>query len=134
MARKKVPDIAPNRSTRLEPTRPTRGKTVVGTNKGGHIQAVTTRQLSVFASRFPPELEAEELAAYLGELLQGVTCEKITTEQKRYSSFKVTAICEKVSDIYNEKLWPDGVHVRRYFEARKPAGKNATLPKGGDGN
>ena len=88
----------------------------------------------MFASRFPPGLEPNELTRYLSDTLIGVTCVKIETEQKRYSSFKVTAICENVSDIYNEKLWPDGVHVRRYFEARKPAGKIATLPKSGNVN
>lgn len=99
---------------------------IVGTNTGGGIQAITTRKVSVFASRFPPGLEPNELTTYLSDKLTGVTCVKIETEQKRYSSFKVTAICNKVEEMYREDIWPMGAFVRRYFEPRKPRDVNTT--------
>ncbi|CAL8362863.1 unnamed protein product [Arctogadus glacialis] len=44
----------------------------------------------------------------------------IDTAQSRYSSFKVTAECNEVNDMYDPGLWPDGALVRRFYEARKP--------------
>lgn len=42
------------------------------------------------------------------------------TTQNQYSSFKVTVECDKVGDMYEPHLWPDGVFVRQFYEAHKP--------------
>lgn len=42
------------------------------------------------------------------------------TTQNHYSYFKITAECDKVGDIYEPQLWPDGVFVRRFYEVCKP--------------
>ena len=58
---------------------------------------------------------------YLREKLgRDVTCENIDTVQTRFSSFKITAVCKEVGEMYEPQLWPEGTFVRRFFEARKP--------------
>ncbi len=86
---------------------------ILGTCAGGSIQVVKTKLVSVFATRFSPDLDSETLANYLKDKLQReVICQKMDTTQNRYSSFKVTAECDKVGDMYEPQLWPDGVFVR----------------------
>ena len=64
---------------------------IVGTGAGGSIQAITTKSVSVFTTRFSPDLEPDSLASSLKEKLGcDVTCEKIDTVQTRFSSFKIT--------------------------------------------
>ncbi|CAL8397666.1 unnamed protein product [Boreogadus saida] len=90
---------------------------IVGTGAGGSIQAVTTKSVSVFATRFSPDLEPDSLASYLKEKLgRDVTCEKIDTVQTRFSSFKITAVCREVGEMYEPQLWPEGTFVRHFFE------------------
>lgn len=48
-----------------------------------------------------------------------VVCQKIETVQSRYSSFKVSAECNEVSEMYNPQLWPEGAFVRRYYEPHR---------------
>lgn len=48
-----------------------------------------------------------------------MTCQKIDSVQKRDNSFKITAECEKVDEMYVPELWPEGIFVRRFYEARK---------------
>jgi hypothetical protein len=112
-----VPALRPK--TRQEPRRDK--KIVVGTGPGCHIRTVKTKLVSVFATKFSPELDVNILTAYLKDkLCHDVTCVKIDTAQSRYSSFKVTAECNEVNDMYDPGLWPDGALVRRFYEARKP--------------
>lgn len=52
---------------------------------------------------------------------------KIGSECTRYSSFKVTAACKEVAE-----MWPGGTYVRCFYENRKPraavgAGLKASL-------
>ena len=106
---------------RLNPSREKKTSGIVGTGAGGSIQAITTKSVSVFATRFSPDLEPHSLASYLREKLgRDVTCEKIDTVQTRFSSFKITAVCKEVGEMYEPQLWPEGTFVRRYFEGRKP--------------
>ncbi|CAM4535399.1 unnamed protein product [Leuciscus chuanchicus] len=65
--------------------------------------------------------DSETLASYLKEQLsRDVTCQKIGTEYTRYSSFKVTAECKEVAEMYAPQLWPEGTYVRHFYENRKP--------------
>ncbi len=106
---------------RLNPSREKKTTGIVGTCAGGSIQAITTKSVSVFATRFSPDLEPATLAIYLKEKLgRDVICEKVNTVHARFGSFKVTALCREVGEMYEPQLWPEGTFVRRFFEARKP--------------
>ncbi len=76
----------------------------------------------MFATRFDPDLDAETLSVYLKEKLgREVNCLKIGPENRRFSSFRVSAECREVNEMYNPDLWPDGALVRWYYEPRKMA-------------
>ena len=83
---------------------------------------VKTKLVSVFASRFSPNLDADTLRKYLSEKLcnNSVSCRKIDSSRNRFSSFYITAQCNEVADMYDPQLWPAGTYVRRYYEARRP--------------
>lgn len=71
-------------------------------------------------TKFAPDLNAETLAKYLsGQLGRSVTCQRIVTAGNRYSSFKVSAECNEVEEMYNPELRPEGSVVRRYYKPRK---------------
>lgn len=96
------------------------GKTIVGTGDAGDIKMITTKRVSVFATRFSPDIGAELLRAHLeNKLGRGVSCERIVTVNSRYASFKISAECKDVGDMYNPELWPEGAYVRRFYEPRK---------------
>ena len=94
---------------------------IIGTGTESNIQVVKTKLVSVFASRFSPNLDADTLRNYLTEKLgnKSVTCRKIDSTRNRFSSFQVTAECNEVADMYDPQLWPAGTYVRRYYEARR---------------
>lgn len=78
---------------------------------------VNTKLVSVFATNFSPDLDAETLSAYLKEKLgHDVSCQKIDTVHSRFGSFKVSAECNEVDKMYNLELWPEGAFVWRYYE------------------
>ena len=100
---------------------------IIGTSTENNIQVIKTKLVSVFASRFSHNLDADTLRNYLTEKLgnKSVTCRKIDSAQNRFSSFQVTAECNEVHDMYDPQLWPDGTHVRRYYEARRLRANNS---------
>lgn len=121
--------VAPGRKKR-----PGNVKPVVGTGAVGSIKTVKTKLVSVFATRFSPDLDAETLSAYLKEILsREVNCLKIDTVHRRFSSFKVSAECNEFDEMYIPELWPEGAFVRRYFEPRRAGviGSNHALAVGG---
>lgn len=94
---------------------------IVGTGDGSNIKVVKTKLVSVFATRFAPDLEADTLSNYLSKKLgRSVKCRKIVSSRNRFSSFHASAECNEVKDMYDPQLWPAGVYVRRYYEARLP--------------
>ena len=105
---------------------------VIGTSAVSSIKTVQTKLVSVFATKFCPELDAETLSVYLKEKLsREVTCHKIGSAQSRFGSFKVTAECKDVRDMYAPDLWPEGALVRRYYEPRSagtPGGAKIKVP------
>lgn len=95
-------------------------KPIVGTAAQGNIKVVRTKLVSVFATKFSPDLDAETLSEYLSEkLCRDVNCQRIDTASNRYSSFKVCAECNEVAEMFNPELWPEDSVVRRYYEPRK---------------
>lgn len=104
---------------------------IVGTGTASNIRVIKTKLVSVFATRFSPDLDADTLRNYLSEKLdRSVVCRKIESAQNRFSSFHVTAECNETAEMYDPQLWPAGTYVRRYYEARRPSG---TLGSGGGG-
>lgn len=94
---------------------------IIGTGAVSTIRTVKTKLVSVFATKFALDVDAETLALYLREKLKrDVTCQKIASKRSRFGSFKVTAECNDVGEMYNPELWPEGALVRRYYEPRKP--------------
>ena len=93
---------------------------IVGTSAVSTIKTVQTKLVSVFATKFCPELDADTLSVYLrAKLNRAATCHKIDSVQSRFSSFKVTAECKEVGEMYAPELWPKGAFIRRYYEPRK---------------
>lgn len=96
---------------------------IVGTGAASHIKTVTTKLVSVFASKFSPDLDVQTLTDYLKDQLhRDVVCQKIATRNTRFASFKVTAECRDVAEMYNPEIWPVGSYVRRFYEPRSKAG------------
>ncbi len=107
--------------TSMNPPREKKTYGIVGTGGVENIHAVTTKLVSVFVTKLAPDLDSETLVSYLKEQLsRDVTCQKIGTEYTRYSSFKVTAECKEVAEMYALQLWLEGTYVRRFYEDRKP--------------
>lgn len=105
---------------RLNSARREKNSGIVGTSVCGPLRAIKTKLVSVFASRFSPDVNSDALTCYLKDKLhRDVACQKIDSVQRRYSSFKITAECENVEEMYDPELWPDGIYVRRFYEARK---------------
>lgn len=76
-----------------------------------------TKLVSVFASKFTPDLDALTLSGYLKEKLgRIVACQRIDSVYNRYSSFTVSAECNEVSEMYDLELWPEVAFVKRYCE------------------
>lgn len=83
---------------------------IFGTGAMGNIKVVKTESA--------PDLDAGTLSEYLKDKLGcEVICQKTDTVHRQYSSFKVSAKCNEVSEMYNLELWPDTlVLFRHYYE------------------
>ena len=106
-------------------------KPFVGTGAQGNIRVIRTKLVRVFATKFSPDLGAETLSEYLsGQLGRSINCQRIVTAGNRCSSFKVSAECYAVEEMYIPELWPEGSVVRRYYEPRKAdrSGASTTRP------
>ena len=106
-------------STRGKQKKPTG---IFGTGTESSIPVITTKRVSLFATRFSPDVYADTLRNYLSAKLdnESVSCRKIETASGRFGSFQITADCKEVADLYSPQIWPAGVFVRRYFEPRVP--------------
>lgn len=120
---RRLKHVAGNATLRPKSCLTLRGKKtngIVGTSTGGNIKVIKTKRVSVFATRFSPDLDSGTLADYLkNKLGRDVTCQKLDTAQSRFSSFKIIAECKDVGEMYEPELWPEGIFVRRFYEARK---------------
>lgn len=109
------------------------GATVIGTGASGDIKTVRTKLVSVFATRFHPALDADVLALHLKDKLgREVMCQRVGSASSRFSSFKVSAECNEVSEMYAPQIWPEGSLVRRYYEPRKIAVVGQSTSNEGD--
>ena len=113
---------------------PLRKPAVIGTAKGS--LSLTSRkknfQATVFATRYPPRADIEEVKNDLEINLKSVTgdehnvkIEKVDTRYASYASFKITCICPNTAVFMNPSIWPDGVLVKWW---RTP--RNETFNRG----
>ncbi|KAJ8415300.1 hypothetical protein AAFF_G00422800 [Aldrovandia affinis] len=85
--------------------------------------------VSVFATKFDPNVDADTLSDYLKEKLgREVKCRKIETAQSRFSSFCVTAECNDVAEMYDPQLWPAGSFVRPSTSLVAPEERSEVRP------
>ena len=69
----------------------------------------------VFATRYKPEVETDEVKNYLeAKLLKhtgvkhNVVVEKLQSRYNHYSSFKVTCFCKNTAVFMSSNIWPSG--------------------------
>lgn len=112
--------VLPNRVQYMNPHKGKKTAGIVGTGMGGDSRVIKSKMVSVFATKFSPDLDSETLTNYMEDKLgRNVTCQKIEVVQSRFSFFKITAECKEVEEMYNPELWPEGTFVRRFYETRK---------------
>ncbi|CAL8336086.1 unnamed protein product [Merluccius merluccius] len=96
------------------------GTAVINNEK---LSTVKTKLVSVFATRFTLDLDADTLRDFLqGTMNREVKCRKIETPHSRFSSFCVTAVWNEWKEMYDPQFWPAGSVIRQYFEPRRPRG------------
>ncbi len=106
----------------------------IGIGSASNIPVVKSNLVGVFAMRFSPDLDANILCDYLTEKLgKSVICRKIDLTRNRFSLFNITADCNEVADMYDPQLWPAGLYVRHFFEARRPRVIRDSVPMDREG-
>ena len=106
---------------RMSISLPLRKPAVIGTAKGSSTLTFKKRnyQATVFATRYPPRVDIEEVKNDLEINLKTVTgddhnikIEKVETRYASYASFKITCICPNTAAFMNPNIWPEGVLVK----------------------
>lgn len=112
-------------------TRKMTGITGTAVINNDDLSTVGTKMVSVFATKFNANLEADTLRLFLQEQMKReVKCRKIHIPNSRFSSFCVTAEWNEWKEMYNPVFWPAGSVIRRYFEPRRAKGASgADSPK-----
>ena len=90
---------------------------------------------NVFATRFPPTTNPEEVKEYLKEDERlkdlDIIVDKVTPKYDTYASFHITCVClEPKSKVFLEPdIWPDGILLRPWKEKRtnRNQGNNVQL-------
>ena len=74
------------------------------------LSTVKTKMVSVFATKFKMNLDADTLRLFLqGKMNREVKCRKIETPHSRFSSFCVTAEWNDWKEMYDPQFWPSWV-------------------------
>ena len=85
------------------------------------LSTVSTKLVSVFATKFSPDLDADTLRDFLQEKMnREVKCRRIETPLSRFSSFCISAEWNEWKEMYDPQFWPAGSVVRQYYEPRRP--------------
>ena len=89
-------------------------------NATGTASVKRKRVANVFATRFDPNLETQELKSYLeNKLSLNVSCERLQSKYAdHYSSFYIKAECDDPSVFMDPELWPEGIYFRWYRPSR----------------
>lgn len=90
---------------------------IIGTAAVSTIKTVKTKLVIVFATKFATDVDAETCSLYLKEKLnRDVPHQKIVNICSKLSSFKITADCNDISEMYNPELWPKGAPVKKCIQ------------------
>ena len=86
------------RVKQAHPKRELKNVEITGIGTEGKIQVITTKLVSVFATKFAPSLEADTLYNYLIEKLgnETVTCCRMESAHSRFGSFQITCECANI--------------------------------------
>lgn len=92
-----------------------RTQPLLGTNKNhGNLQLAQRKQW-IFVSGLAPKTEAKDVIKFLEDNnIMGCTCEKMLTKTKQVGSFKLSVAKEKVNQIMNAELWPEGIRFNHF--------------------
>lgn len=84
-----------------------------------------TYQAKVFASRYPPGSDPEDVKQDLENNLKqitgtdhNVTVEQVGTKYGSYASFKIICFCPHTAVFMNPNIWPEGCLVNWWREPR----------------
>ena len=79
------------------------------------------RFVSLFVSRFEPDVETEKVKQYVnGTFDVSFECEKLKTRYNSYASFNIYGYCSDTSKFYSAENWPENILVRRFYKASQP--------------
>ena len=125
MKRGKKRAAAPESSAHRTAKQPRKKVGITGTavTNNERLSTVKTKLVSVFATKFTLDLDADTLRDFLqGTMNREVKCRKIDTPHSRFSSFCITAEWNDWKEMYDPQFWPAGSVIRQYFEPRRPRG------------
>ncbi|KAJ8050291.1 hypothetical protein HOLleu_03433 [Holothuria leucospilota] len=104
-------------------------KPMVGKASATGFTSVKRKRIAnVFATRFSPEVDTDELKDYLEEKLSlTVSVERLQSKfSNYYSSFYIKAECDDPTVFMDPEIWPEGIYFRWYRPNRvvqKPDGE-----------
>ena len=85
---------------------------VVGKAKGKGLGG-RGRFVSLFVSRFEPDVETEKVKQYVNSTFDvNFECEKHNTRYNSYASFNIYKYCSDTSKFYSAENWPENILVR----------------------
>ena len=120
---------APSKNNASAGVKRRRQEGIIGCAKTDEIKVKTSRMVHIFASRFEPGQSTEGLKSYLvSKLGFEVTCTKIDTIKKKFTSFHVQAECQDPQLLLDPDIWPEGAYVRRYYVRREKTERGVAVP------
>ena len=122
-----------SRNSRRSLNKARRETAVIGKATGISITAIKRKRFAnVFATRFPPNVEAAEVKSYLEkELGFQINCKKLISRfPQEYSSFNITAQCNDPAVFMNSDLWPEHCLVRWFRPPKKVDNTNNLMTRG----
>lgn len=131
--RKEIPINSNNGGKSVSAYQPRiRKEPLVGKATKTGITAVRRKRLAnVFATRFNPNLEPDELKKYLEEKLSSlgsISVERLKSKfAEHYSSFYIKAECDDPSVFMDPEIWPAGIYFRWYRPNRSLRKNDNTL-------
>ena len=73
----------------------------------------------IFVFRLDPSTTKADVESFLET--ENVGVRQMSHESAKYKSFKVTIPTSKLQQLLNEEAWPEGIGVRRFYNAKKQA-------------
>ena len=97
----------------------TRQENIIGNRKNSIIKS-GSKFTHLFVSRVHSDVQQTELEKYIcDEGINVVSVKKLSHEEARMNSYKVTILTEEKETAMKDTFWPDGIACREFFEGRK---------------